>query len=185
MRKRKLFFWLIVLLLALAFLFFFCRGDLTIAGHTTVVQAEMYVNGELLDMPAIMYWYGDPDLGGALISIPLYSTLEGLGCQIEREEQNDSSSTTGEYPSVTVRVGSRVFVIKEKSYSSDLYENDRQIYFDMGFREEFGSRKVKGQLYLGNSEYKKVLKYFGFDQITCEIDEEARIIRLNAEIDGQ
>lgn len=182
MKKCKRILLLSVILLALAFLFCIFKEDLAIAGlGVTAVKAELYVNGELLEMPAFMYWYVDPALGGAQVQFPLYSTLESLGCQIERQGQNDTSSTMGRYSYTTVRAGSHVFVIKENSASSDLFENDRQIYSDIAQRERhFGGRKARGQLYLDDSDYEKVLTILGFDQITCEINEEERIVRLSA-----
>lgn len=172
------------ILLALAILLCFFREEVTGAlafEHVKVVKAELYVNGELLEMPAFMYWYVDPAVGGAQVQFPLYSTLESLGCQIEREEQNESSSTMGWDSSVSVWAGSRAFVIKENSYSSGLFENDRQIYSDMARRNTtHGGRNVRGQLYLDDSDYEKVLTILGFDQIICEIDEKEKIVRLSA-----
>ncbi len=168
MRKAKRIILISVLLFAAAYLFYlFSDGVGRVERKRTL--ADLYVNGERLEMPAAIYWRGK----SVLVQFPLYATLESLNCQVERERQEDPSI-------VTVRAGSHTFVIKENSFSSTLYENDRPIFDNLAQRLPYGGRGVKGQRYLDDEDYERVLKIFGFDQITCKIDEEARIVSLNA-----
>ncbi len=167
MRKAKCVILISVLLFSATYLFYlFSYG----AGRERVVMTlgELYVNGKRLEMPVFIYWREK----SALVRFPLYATLEGLNCQVAREQEDPSI--------VTVRAGSHTFVIKETSNSSRLYENDRPIYDNLAKPLSYGGRGVKEQLYLDNEDYERVLKTFGFDQISCEIDAKAKIVRLNA-----
>ena len=84
MEKRKRVLLLSVLLLvAIAFLFYHMILGME---FTKGVSAELYVNGERLEMPAFVYWRGKT----ALVQLPLYSTLESLGCHVERGGQGDA-----------------------------------------------------------------------------------------------
>ena len=132
---------------------------------TKWVWADCYVNGEKLEMPAAIYWYGYTPLA----SFPLVSTLESLGCHIEQEEING-------YPHVIIHAGSREFVIN----SVDLYKDDTMLVFNAVRKEVRGGRNVRGQLFMDDHNYEAILKALGFKQITCEIDEEALVVKLNA-----
>ena len=74
-------------------------------------------------------------------------------------------------------------MIKEDSFSSDLYKEDRIIYSDMARPTTRGGRGVKGQRYLDDRNYVKVLTILGFKNIVCEIDEGSRVVKLYAELD--
>ena len=145
------------------------------AEHTSFAFAKLYVNGERLDMPASLYWLGKVD--SARVQFPLYATLESLGCQVERGGQGNPLSTT-------VRFGTQEFVIKEYSYSSELYEEDIKIYDDLARPQLHGGSGVKGQLYLDEKDCEKVLTILGFNNITFVVDKRSRIVILYAESEG-
>ena len=163
MKKWKRVLLLICLLLfaALAVGFYY----LTKWESVKTAWADCYVNGEKLEMPAAIYWYGYTPLA----SFPLVSTLESLGCHIEQEEING-------YPHVIIHAGSREFVIN----SVDLYKDDTMLVFNAVRKEVRGGRNVRGQLFMDDHNYEAILKALGFKQITCEIDEEALVVKLNA-----
>ncbi|MGX8692715.1 MAG: hypothetical protein ACSW8E_03045 [Clostridia bacterium] len=176
--KKRFLFWIIPAILILLFAVFFLLPG---TGRTAkVLSAALYVNGERTKMPAIMFWYDDYQYQqgqSPLLGFPLYETLEKLGCQVERKEQKDAASAT-------VRVGSRVFEIKENSYACDLYENDRLIYTGIAKPTFYGGRGVKGQQYLNksliNEDFENMLTVLGFEQITVEIDVKEKTVRLSA-----
>ncbi len=175
MKKNKRFlFWSIPALLILLSVYFFVLPGAV--SPSKVLSATLYVNGERVNMPAFMFWYDDYQYRHGqtpLLGFPLYETLEKLGCQLEREEEKDAASAA-------VRAGSRQFVIKENSFTCDLYEDDNLIYTGIAHLSFYGGQRVRRQYYLDDKDCEKVLTVLGFEKITVEIDVKAKTIRLSA-----
>ena len=163
MKKWKRVLLLICLLLfaALAVGFYY----LTKWESVKTAWADCYVNGEKLEMPAVIYWRGYTPLA----SFPLVSTLESLGCHIEQVGQGYSSH-------LTIVAGNQEVEIKD----GNLYKDDTMIAFYAVEWEKCGGRNVRGQIYMNDHNYEAILKALGFKQITYEIDEEALVVKLNA-----
>ncbi|MBR4578122.1 MAG: hypothetical protein IKO22_00765 [Oscillospiraceae bacterium] len=136
------------------------------AGGRNDVNAKLYVNGELLEEPASIYWRGY----SALASFPLIATLESLGCQVKEEKQEDKII-------VTILSGDREFTVE----NGNLYEKGHYIYYDIARIGSCRGLFKREQYYLDISDHEKLLKALGFDQISCEIDEKTRVVHLNAE----
>ena len=138
-------------------------------GYLKKVSAKLYVNGDYVDDTAIMYWYNRKGEGPARFSLPLITTLKGLGCEIEGSLLTNGSK-------VKVRFNDREYDLERDDVTSYLYENGVLIYRDLGLAEKWYRRK--GEIYLSDTEYERVLTTFGLDLLACEVDNEERTIKL-------
>ena len=104
MSKRKwilLLLTILVVLMALMVLIRIYTGGGIAGFHATrFIKAELYINGEKADNPAVIWWYNygsnKPPSSEYRVELllPFYATLEALGCQIDRDEQLAVSDST-------------------------------------------------------------------------------------------
>ena len=177
MKKRVIIIASILLLLTAAAVIL--SGELTVAGGVRSVRADLYINGQKAERPAMIYWwYGS----GARVDFPFYETLEGLGCQIERDRSQEKSDAE-------IWIGNKVYFFR--SDDNSLYSNGETILSDIGLRQYAGGNLGDKLLrflvirradppYMDIDDYRAVLEALGFSQIELEIDEEARVVKLSA-----
>ncbi len=130
------------------------------------LPAEMIVNGERLGMTAKVYWYGGKaHMGASRAECPFLMVLESLGCSIEGDEQTDPIS-------IRIKAGYREFVLS----SDSLYERGNVLVAHAVVQYSFRSKTI----YLQAEKVQEVLAALGFEQISCNVDDEAMEIRLSA-----
>ncbi|MBQ7473012.1 MAG: hypothetical protein IJS79_01525 [Oscillospiraceae bacterium] len=144
-------------------------------GDLVSVPAKLYVNGDPLEMPAYLYWYSKDSIGKnpPRFVFPFEEVLKQLGCQIEQDDQDKSRYAV-------VRVGNREFVLTGGSFACDLTKDDQVLVSGAARRQHVRGHGFTGPLYMADVDYEKVLKTLGFSQISLEIDESARIVKLSA-----
>ena len=140
-----------------------------------IVPAELYVNEDSLEMPAYLYWYSKDSVGkdSPRFDLPLEETIEHLGCKVEKEEQRENVFAV-------VRVSGREYFLTGGAFACDLTEGDQILVSGAAQRRHVRWRGFTGPLYMADVDYEEVLKALGFDQISLEIDKDARIIKLTA-----
>ena len=150
-----------------------------------VYHAGLCVNGERLEDHACIYWYGETyHEGAADATIPFFSLLRGLGCQIDRDESRPDSDAT-------ILAGNRQFFYQAGTHN--LYENEKLVtkisllkdekacYTDVPFWRRYdGNEEGYDQLHMDARKCESVLRTLGFDQITLEIDGEALVVKITA-----
>ena len=131
--------------------------------RTKVVVSDLYVNNELMEEPAVIYWHGEQ----VCVSLPFFDTLKGLGCVLK--EKGDDT--------VTIQAGNNIYLFQNKK----LYSQNRELLVDdMDVQQAFiGSQAVSDQVYLQDYNYREILAQFGFDSLQVDIDGDHRIVSVN------
>lgn len=138
-----------------------------IAGQDVrATNAELTVNGKQLEEPAVIYRYSL----SCLADFPFFPTLEALGCEIERDAMNEESDAIIKHAGRTV-----YFKAQDSEFSVD----GERILKDTWISPSRVAG-ISGMLYMAYYDYVDVLHALGFEQITLEINETRRTVKLTA-----
>ena len=184
MSKRKWILRLIIIFVVLVALMVSIRiytgGGIAGFHPTRFVKAELYVNGEKAEKPAVIWWYNygskkppSPEYKVNL-NLPFYATLEALGCQIDRDETLPVSDAT------IIFGDSRLFFDAE---TKSLFRDGELLLPNCAMVEQT-FRGMKGQLFFFDYRevtYVEALEALGFDLVETEIDRDALIVKIHCE----
>jgi hypothetical protein len=173
MKNRRIYKIIALIILGILVLVYILLSDGYAYTRVKKISTDLYVNGKCVENASIMYWYNSAGAGNARYSIKLVPTLEALGCEIDGDVTKPNSEAV-------LRIRGREFTIKRDGCSSYLFENEMMVYLDVALPENRNTGR--GPLYLEDYKCIDVLSFLGFDQVSCETDEEEKTVKLYAEL---
>ena len=130
------------------------------------VGAQLFVNGERVAQPAIVYWYTGYDV--PMVLLPLDGVAEGLGGQLRLEKDPNSGKYTGE-----ISIRNARYVLERGM----LFKEDGALLYDAGLsphsiqaNKKVGTPTVVDQLYFSKEDFIKTFTLFGFHDVKEEVD---------------